>query len=264
MRSRLLAGVTAVTLAAFTPPVPAASTAAAVFDDFDGPAGASPDAAIWGYDLGNPSPDNHELQVYTRSAANVSLDGAGHLAVRALRSGATYTSARVVTRDKLTMFYGRVSARIKVPTGAGVWPAFWMLGSHIDSVGWPACGEVDIMELPNTASVFNVTLHGPRSGTDYLGGEGVGTTGPIADLSNDFHDYWMSWKKNWIKVGVDGTTLGEFSPASLPPGGEWVFNHPMYAILNVAVGGDWPGAPTAETRFPATMLVDWFRYTPEA
>ena len=118
------------------------------------------------------------------------------------------------------------------------------------------------MELVNSGTTYYATLHGPQGESDYSNGEGVRTSGPIADLTNDFHVYWMDWQHDSITIGVDDTTLGAFTPASLPPGGRWVFNHPMYAVLNVAVGGDWPGPPTDATPFPATMVVDWFRYTP--
>jgi len=136
------------------------------------------------------------------------------------------------------------------------------LGSNMETVGWPLCGEIDIMELVNSATTYHVTLHGPQGSSDYLGGDGVGTEGPIADLATDFHTYWVNRQLDKVTMGVDGTTLGEFTPSSLPPGADWVFNQPMYALLNVAVGGDWAGPPDESTPFPATMLVDWFRYTP--
>lgn len=232
-----------------------------VVDNFDGPAGARPDPHFWGYDLDNPSPENHELQRYTASTANVRLDGKGHLVLEALKTPTGYTSGRVVTRGKLPILYGTVTARIKFPTGQGIWPAFWLLGTDIDTVGWPRSGEIDVMELVNTGTEYHVTLHGPQGDSDYLQ-DGIGPSGPTADLSSDFHDYWVTRRPNRVTVGLDKTTLADFTPASLPPGATWVFNKPMYALLNVAVGGDWPGPPDASTRFPATMLVDWFRYTP--
>ena len=109
-----------------------------------------------------------------------------------------------------------------------------------------------------------MTLHGPQGKSDYMNGSGVRASGPIADLTNDFHVYWMNWQPDSIGIGVDDITLGVFTPASLPDGARWVFNHPMYTVLNVAVGGDWPGPPNNSTPFPATMLVDWFRYTPDS
>ena len=237
----------------------------AVFDDFQGPAGSPPNSAIWDYDIGPYQDDG--LQIYTKSPDNVRLDGQGHLVIQALKTPSGYTSARLVTRGKLTMLYGKMTARIKFPSGQGIWPAFWMLGSNIDKVGWPRCGEIDLMELVNAGSTYHVTLHGPQGNSDYFGGtkvsdQVVGTRDPIADLTNDFHNYWVNWQQNSITIGVDGTTLGAFTPSSLPAGAQWVFNRPMYALLNIAVGGSWPGPPDASTPFPATMLVDWFRFTP--
>lgn len=256
---------------------PSAPTAAAkpplelpgiVVDNFDGPAGSPPDPALWDLDTG-PWRDEG-LQTYTDSPDNVRLDGEGHLVIQARPSANGYTSARVVGRGKLAMQYGRVSARIKFPSGQGIWPAFWTLGTdyHPDNPSaWPACGEIDIMELINNGRTFHSTLHGPQGTTDYFGGGAasgkvVGTRGPIEDLTLDFHDYWLNWQPNSIVIGVDGQTLAAFTPESLPPGGEWVFNRPMYALFNVAVGGPWPGPPDASTPWPATMLVDQFTYTP--
>lgn len=240
----------------------ASASAAAVFENFDGPAGAGPDTSIWDYDPGDPSPTGHQLQTYTDSAKNIRLDGEGHLAIQAVRAGGRFTSGRLVTRGKVEMLYGRISARIKMPAGQGIWPAFWMLGSDYGSAGWPECGEIDLMELLNVGTRYHATLHGPQGDSDYLKGRGVGTSGPIDDLTRDFHVYWTDWQPDSITIGVDDTTLGVFTPASLPDGARWVFDHPMYAVLNVAVGGDWAGPPDDSTPFPATMLVDWFRYAP--
>jgi beta-glucanase (GH16 family) len=236
-----------------------------VFDDFDGPAGSPPNQALWDPNVG-PYRDAG-LQNYTDTPANVRLDGDGHLVVQALKTPTGYSSARLV--GKRSMQYGRVSARIKFPEGQGIWPAFWMLGTNYGQVGWPRSGEVDLIEIVNSAREYHVTLHGPQGGTDYYGGgdasgQVVGTSGPIENLALGFHEYWLDWKPNNIVIGVDHVVLARFSPASLPAGAEWVFNRPMFAILNVAVGGPWPGAPDASTPFPATMLVDWFRYVPAA
>jgi beta-glucanase (GH16 family) len=251
-----------------------ASNSGTVADDFGGVAGSAPDPALWGYHLG-PYRD-HGLQTYTDSPDNVRLDGQGHLVIQARDTGDGYTSTRLVTQDKLAMQYGSIQARIKMPSGQGIWPAFWTLGTSYypdEWLRWPACGEIDIMELVNNGSTYNVALHGPQGSTDYYGGAAasgqfVGTRGPISevssitDLTDDFHDYWTIWREDHIVVGVDGTMLAEFTPASLPAGGQWVFNAPMYAILQIAVGGDWPGPPDESTPWPATMLVDSFRYTP--
>lgn len=245
-----------------------------VVDNFDGPAGSAPNSSLWGYHLGPWRDDG--LQTYTDSPDNVRLDGQGHLMIQAQNTPDGYTSTRLVTQDKLAMQYGTIQARIKMPAGQGIWPAFWMLGTsyypeHWER--WPECGEIDIMELVNTGTRYNVALHGPQGDTDYYGGaevpgQFVGRQGPIAavapisDLTADYHDYWLMWREDQIVIGVDDTLLGEFTPASLPEGGEWVFNQPMYAILQIAVGGPWPGPPDETTPWPATMLVDSFSYTP--
>jgi beta-glucanase (GH16 family) len=235
-----------------------------VFDTFDGPAGAPPNQQLW--DASSAPYHDAGLQTYTDSPQNVSLDGDGHLMIQARKTPSGYTSARVVTRGKLAMQYGSVSARIKFPQGQGIWPAFWLLGADYDRVGWPRAGEIDIMEIVNSANTYNVTLHGPQGATDYYGGtdgsQVVGNSGPVANLSDDFHEYWLDWRPDSITVGIDGVTVASFSPSSLPKGAEWVFNKPMFAVLNLAVGGPWPGPPDSTTRFPATMLVDWFRYVP--
>jgi beta-glucanase (GH16 family) len=250
------------------------TAAGAVVDTFDGAEGSAPDPALWGYHLG-PWRD-HGLQTYTDSPDNVRLDGQGNLVIQARQAEGGYTSTRLVTQDRLEMQYGVVEARIKMPAGQGIWPAFWMLGTSYYPEfweRWPECGEIDIMEVVNTGTRYNVALHGPQGDTDYFGGaevsgQFVGRQGPIAevapitDLSADFHDYWLMWREDHIAIGVDDTLLADFTPASLPPGGEWVFNAPMYGILQIAVGGSWPGPPDATTPWPATMLVDSFRYTP--
>ncbi len=228
-----------------------------IFEDFAGPAGAPPDPGLWTYDLGSSAEHGWErgsLQTYTDSPDNVRLDGSGNLVIEARKSGNDYTSARVVTRGKMSFGYGTVAARIKLPAGQGIWPAFWMLGSNIEAVGWPECGEIDIMELINTGSTFNVALHAPNADVEQKGA--------IDDLSADFHTYWTTRRENSVTVGVGDTTLATFTPDSLPEESHWVFDKLMFVLLNVAVGGDWPGPPDATTRFPATMIVDWFSYEP--
>ena len=248
--------------------VPAALPPGTVIDNFDGPAGAPPNPALWGYDTGPWLDDG--LQTYTSSPDNVRLDGDGHLLIQARRTSDGYTSARPNTRGKLAMRYGTVSARIKMPSGQGIWPAFWMMGAdfHPDHPEtWPGCGEIDMMELVNDGNSYHVTLHGPQGDTDYYGGvkvtdKVVGTSGPIPDLTADFHNYWLKWKPDHISIGVDERTLGTFTPKSLPPGADWVFNRSMFVLFDIAVGGPWPGPPDASTPWPATMAVDWFRYDP--
>jgi beta-glucanase (GH16 family) len=234
-----------------------------IFDDFAGPAGSPPDSAIWGYDVGGGGWGSNELQVYTDSTENAYLDGQGHLLIQARRTPSGYTSARLVTRGKAEFQYGTITARIQFPSGQGLVPAFWLLGSDIAAVDWPKCGEIDVMELPNVGTTYNSSLHGPLS-TPQAGSRLAQASGPAGgDLTAGFHDYWVRRQPGEIRVGVDGVTHALFTPQSLPPGGQWVFDKPMFALLSVAVGGDWPGPPDESTPFPATMLVDWLRYTPE-
>lgn len=249
--------------------------AGAVFDTFDGSAGSMPNSSLWSAQTGAFLDDG--LQTYTDFPDNVRLDGQGNLVIQARATDSGYTSARLITQGKLDMLYGTMTARIKFPAGQGIWPAFWMLGSTYSQAtwnapgptGWPGCGEIDVMELINTGTTYYVTLHGPQGSTDYYGGVNgtgrvVGKSGPIPDLTADYHDYWVMRRENQIVIGVDDRMLAEFTPADLPPGGEWVFNRPMYAILQIAVGGPWPGPPDNTTPWPATMLVDSFSYTPLA
>lgn len=253
--------------------VRANTTAPTVVDNFDGAAGSAANPALWSYMTGAQLDDG--LQVYTDSPDNVRLDGQGHLVIEAQNTVDGITSARVITQGKLDMTYGTMSARIKFPAGQGIWPSFWMLGSTysqdtwdaLGPTGWPGCGEIDVIEVVNAPNTYHVTLHGPQGTTDYYGGSDfhvVGTSGytpGLADLSRDYHDFWVVRRPDRIIVGIDDTIVGDFNPDSLPPGGEWVFNKPMFAILQVAVGGPWPGPPDATTPWPATMMVDSFSFT---
>jgi beta-glucanase (GH16 family) len=234
----------------------------AVFDDFVGPAGSPPNPGLWGYDVGSGW-GKGELQTYTNSTNNVYLDGQGHLVIAAQKSGDSYTSGRLVTRGRLAMTYGTMSASIKLPAGQGIWPAFWMLGTNIDTVGWPECGEIDLIEtFQSDPTQYHITLHGPSAEAPADGYQ-VQFSGAITDLSQGFHTYWVTREPGRITAGIDSATLATFTPASMPPGGEWVFdNQPMYGLLDVAVGGGMPGLPDASTPFPAAMLVAGFRYTP--
>jgi beta-glucanase (GH16 family) len=230
-----------------------ASASSAVTDDFNGPAGAAPDPALWGYITGG----GWDRGVQTYRSANAVLDGEGNLAIRAVKTGDGYESGRVQTKNRLNLGYGKIAARIKMPSGQGIWPAFWLLGAGEGTA--PENSEVDAIELVSDTTTYYTTIHGPSNGSKPYQ---VQFTGPIGDLSTDYHDYWVLHAPDAITVGIDATTLGTFTSQSLPPGARWVFNQPMYAIINLAVGGDWAGPPDASTRFPATMLVDWFRWEP--
>ena len=238
-------------------PSPAAQSWA---DEFDGPANTLPDPAKWTYDLGNNNGwGNRELENYTNLVQNVHVDGSGHLIIHVDQSGATYTSARIKTQGLFSARYGRVEARIRLPFGQGIWPAFWMLGTNITSVGWPQCGEVDVMEnIGREPSVNHGSLHGPG----YSGGNsvtGLFTLPGGVRFSDDFHVFAVQWAAQSLAFSVDGNTYKTITPAALPPGAPWVFDNPFFLILNVAVGGNFPGNPDASTQFPQEMIVDYVR-----
>jgi beta-glucanase (GH16 family) len=180
--------------------------------------------------------------------------------MRALKTGAaSYTSARIKTQGRFSVTYGKVEARIRIPSGQGIWPAFWMLGADIDQVGWPTCGEIDIME---NIGKEPATIHGTVHGPGYSGGNGIG--GPFSlpagqRFADDYHVYGIEWSPQSVAFFVDGTAYFEVTPAKLPAGRAWVYQHPFFLILNVAVGGTWPGNPDATSVFPQEMLVDWVR-----
>jgi hypothetical protein len=229
-------------------------------DEFRGPAGARPDPGTWTYDVGMTGWGNDELETYTRRRANSALDGRGHLAIVARRTAVAYTSARLKTAGRFTSRYGGLQARIRVPAGQGLWPAFWALGSDLPHVGWPASGELDVMEVIGSAtSTLHGSIHGPARGGDrYSFGPTVTAAEP---LDRDFHVYGVLWLPDAIQFELDGRPYGSVVRADLAAGRRWVFDHPFFLLLNLAVGGEWPGSPDGTTRFPATMLVDWVRLT---
>jgi beta-glucanase (GH16 family) len=220
----------------------------------------APDSNLWSYDIGtgNNGWGNNELQYYTDRPENIVVED-GMLKITAISevfSGASYTSARILTKGKFEQKHGRIEARIKLPLGKGLWPAFWMLGTNIDEVSWPQCGEIDIMEyLGNQPTKVFGTVHGPG----YSGGESVGKTYTLPNdrFDNDFHIFGIEWGENYINYYVDDVLYNQITPADVE--GEWVFNQPFYLILNVAVGGNLPGSPDSNTSFPQTMLVDYVR-----
>jgi len=224
-------------------------------DEFDGLAGAPPNPQYWTYDLGTDCCGNNELETYTKSTENVHLDGMGHLDIRVENpSPGVYTSARIKTEGLLAVTYGRVEASIKIPSGQGMWPAFWMLGSNFASVGDPNCGEIDIMEnIGKTPATAYGSLHGP-----YNYNETTLYQLPNGALADDFHVYAVEWSANQITFYVDDNAYA----TDTNTGTGWVFKdptNPFFIILNVAVGGNWAGAPDATTQFPQDMLVDYVR-----
>lgn len=229
-------------------------------DEFDGGAGSPVDGARWGFDTGGNGWGNNELEFYTNRTDNVRKDGQGHLEIVARAEsygGRPYTSGRINTAGRFTQRYGRLEARIRVPQGKGIWPAFWSLGDNIGSVGWPQCGELDIMEVVGDFRINHGSAHGPG----YSGGNPLTGTYqlPGGSLADDFHTYAIEWEPGEVRWYVDNTMYERRTPADLPPGTAWVYDHPFFLILNVAVGGNWPGSPDGSTRFPQTMTVDYVR-----
>jgi len=232
-------------------------------DEFNGSAGTSPDATKWAFDLGNGTDGwgNQELQSYTNSTSNVSLDGKGNLTITAIKNGNSFTSGRIKTQNLFEQTYGRVEARLKTPFGPGIWPAFWMLGNNANTVGWPQCGEIDIMELRGQQPhIINGTLHGPG----YSGGNALSKAYGLQNsrFDTDYHVFAVEWSKEKIDFFVDDYLYQRVTPKDVS--GQWVYDHPFFLILNVAVGGNYVGFPTDGTPFPQTMTVDYVRvYNPK-
>ncbi|WP_233182629.1 glycoside hydrolase family 16 protein [Paenibacillus sonchi] len=224
-------------------------------DEFDG---TSLNTSNWTAEIGtgNSGWGNNELQYYTNRPQNLQVTG-GNLVITALKesyNGSSYTSARIKTQGKKSFTYGKIEARIKLPSGQGLWPAFWMLGTNIDvpGVGWPKCGETDIMERVNNNAFVNGTVHWDANGqADY--GQISGTL----DFSQ-YHVYSIEWDAKYIRWFVDGNQFNEFYIEN-GTGNTEEFQKPSFLLLNLAVGGNWPGSPNAATPFPAQMLVDYVR-----
>ncbi|WP_443073588.1 ricin-type beta-trefoil lectin domain protein [Streptomyces sp. NBC_01429] len=264
--------LTAVPAAAATPsePAPAAAAAVTFTDDFDGPAGSAVDGSKWQLETGDNGGNNRERQYYTSGNSNAALDGQGNLVITARKENpgnyqcwygrCEYTSARLNTAGKFTSTYGHVEARMKLPRGQGMWPAFWMLGDDIGSVGWPNSGEIDIME---NVGFEPGTVHGTLHGPGYSGGAGIGAgyTLPGGQAFADaFHTFSVDWAPDSVTWSVDGNVYQRRTPADLG-GRNWVFNKPFFMILNFAVGGEWPGDPDGSSTFPQQLVVDYVRVT---
>ena len=237
-------------------------------EDFDGPAASQPSAATWNIEV-TGSPYNKELEYYTSRTNNVMLDGAGHLVLTAQKeqfvdasgvmSNQPYTSGRINTQGKLTPKYGRIEARIKVPAGKGLWPAFWLLGQDIDTVQWPACGEVDIFELGGSnPKLITGSLHATGySAGSALHGRYTKESGSFAD---DFHVYALEWAADGMRWLVDEVPYAWRTPQGLAQrGATWQFDKPMFIILNLAVGGIYDGDPNAGTPMPSQVIVDYVK-----
>ena len=212
----------------------------------------APDPARWGYDLGGGGWGNSELEYYTSRPDNVTISG-GTLKITAKKedySGSTYTSARLVSKDKYNLKYGKVEIRAKLPSGVGTWPALWMLGSNYATAPWPACGEIDIMEhVGKDQNKIYSTLHYPG----HSGANGNGSTTVIPTASTEFHRYGVEWSSAVIRFSVDDVPFFTFANSSSTP-----FNANFFFILNLAMGGNFAG-PVDPAITSATMEVDYIR-----
>ena len=242
-------------------------------DEFDGASGASIDPANWQPDTADGCHQavcgwgNQEKEYYTASTQNVALDGRGHLMIVARRATSRlscyygpcrYTSGKITTRGKFEASPGRVEARIKLPAGQGLWPAFWMLGADFLTTGWPACGELDIMEN-----------HGSRPATTSSAIHGPGYSGQTPfvhamtlerdSFADDFHTFAVVWDSLRVQFFVDDALHYTVERPEVERFGKWVFDKPFFVILNLAVGGTFDGDPQSDAVLPATMLVDYVR-----
>lgn len=231
----------------------------------------APDPTKWTYDIGNGTAQglpagwgNNELQYYTDRPENITVQN-GVLVITANEEsfgGANYTSGRLISQGLFEQQYGRFEARIRLPYGKGIWPAFWLLGNDCDENAWPQCGEIDVMEyLGDAPTVVFGSVHGPQ----FSGGESISKQ---YELENDrfdtgFHIFGIEWGPDYINHYVDGDLYQSITPETVSNetdgAGEWVFNRPFYIILNIAVGGNLPGSPNSETEFPQRMIVDYVR-----
>ncbi|GGU40885.1 glycoside hydrolase family 16 protein [Lentzea flava] len=256
------AGITVTT----TTQAPPANAAVIWADEFNAPAGTGVDGGKWQMEVGNNNGNNRESQWYQAGTSNAAHDGNGNLVITAKRENpgnyqcwygrCEYTSARINTAGKFTQTYGRFEARMKMPRGKGIWPAFWMLGADINSGNpWPGSGEIDIMEfLGHQQNTAYGTIHGPG----YSGAGGLQSVYNGPNLADGFHNYAVDWRPGEIVWSVDGQVYGRKTPQDLG-GKTWVFNKPFFIIINLAVGGEWPGYPDGSTTFPQQLVIDWVR-----
>jgi beta-glucanase (GH16 family) len=219
-------------------------------DEFDS---STLDNSKWNFEIGGNGWGNNEAQYYTNSATNFNITGGeATITARAEQLGTNaYTSSKISTKGLFDVKFGKIEARIQCPMGKGIWPAFWMLGTNIDQVSWPACGEIDIIEHINNDTKINGTAHWDNVGHVYLGG--------ISTLdATQFHVYSVEWTSASIKWYADGNLYYQLN-INNGVNGTNEFQLPFYLILNLAVGGDWPGYPDATTVFPAEMKIDYVR-----
>jgi len=255
-----LLGLVGVVAQAATAPSASAANGDLIWsDEFNGAAGSAPNGAVWNYDLGAGGWGNNELQTYTNARANSQMDGQGNLVITARKeSNGSYTSARLTTKGKYQPKFGRVEARIQIPRGQGIWPAFWMLGGNFPQTSWPTSGEIDIMEnIGREPHLVHGTVHGPG----YSGAAGPSGTYMHPQgwsFADTFHTFAVDWKPGSITWSVDGNSYFQVTTSTVG-GNQWVFDQPFFILLNVAVGGDWPGYPDGSSTYPQQMKVDYVR-----
>ena len=240
-------------------------------DEFNDKKGTPPNSDYWTIELGDGAGwGNSEHQLYTNDAENLFQDGQGNLVIRAKKLSETstldcyygpckYTSARIKTEDKFDVQYGRIEGRMKIPGGQGFWPAFWMLGNNFKTVNWPYSGEIDIMEnIGREPLKIHGTVHGPG----YSGGNGPSSTAFLPKreaFANEFHTYAIEWEQDEIRWYLNGSNYHTLRPEDLPADKVWVFDHPFFILLNLAVGGSWPGYPDDSSIFPQDFIIDYLR-----
>jgi beta-glucanase (GH16 family) len=227
-------------------------------DDFDGPAGSAPNPANWTYDVGGTGWGNQELQFYTARQQNAFLDGDSTLYIHAAAEsymGLAYTSARLKTQGLFEQAYGRFEVMARVPAGQGLWSSFWMLGNDRDVVGWPDCGDINVMSVfGSDATVNRAGAHGPGYNEEV---RGFASLPGSPNLSDAFHLFAVEWDPDQLRYYIDDVLYATKGPADLPSGATWVQNHPYFLLLNVAVGGH-AGTPSASA-FPADLKVKYVR-----
>lgn len=234
-------------------------------DEFNDPDGSAPDPTKWTLIGGGNGWGNNELQYYTARPKNIRIQQQ-RLVIEAFKEEFTgsdgvhrhFTSARLSSQGRFSQKYGRFEARMQIPAGQGVWPAFWLLGDDCSTVGWPECGEIDVMEnVGREPGSIRGTLHGPG----YSGATPLTTAYslPKGRFSDGFHLFAIEWEPRAIRFYVDGELYASKTPRDLPAGKRWVFDHPFFIVLNLAVGGNLPGSPNKSTVFPQCMLVDYVR-----
>jgi len=214
------------------------------------------DASVWNFELGNGCPNcgwgNNERQLYTTT--NHKLKG-GKLIITAKKEDSIYTSTRITTAGKKEFQYGRIEARAKLPTGQGIWPAFWMLGSNIKTVGWPKSGEIDIMEYvgKNPHTIYT-TLHTQDSHGNSVNSKVTN----FPEIEEGFHVYAIDWTKDKIEFFVDNVSVYTFQP-EIKNENTWPFSQPFFIIVNMAVGGNFGGPEVDDSIFPKEYILDYIR-----